>query len=137
MSLSKKPTDDKKPISSSKLVGLLTPGKKPSIEAKTPTLQNISVTGKRIAPKDIPIAIKSSTQVIKPIKAEEYVQIDKTKELAMDNTVKAMAEAEGNAPPLKGTSLHNRYKEQIDFVNSTGEKLSIQKDDVGASARNG
>ena len=131
MSLSKKPTDDKKPISSSKLVGLLTPGKKPSIEAKTPTLQNISVTGKRIAPKDIPIAIKSSTQVIKPIKAEEYVQIDKTKELAMDNTVKAMAEAEGNAPPLKGTSLHNRYKEQIDFVNSTGEKLSIQKDENG------
>ena len=131
MSLSKKPTDDKKPISSSKLVGLLIPGKKPSIEAKAPTLKNVSVTGKRIAPKDIPASRISSTQVSKPISAEQYVQIDKTKELAMDNTVKAMAEAEGNAPPLKGTSLHNRYKEQIDFVNSTGEKLSIQKDEQG------
>jgi hypothetical protein len=89
------------------------------------------VTGKKIAPKDIPASRISSTQVAKPISAEQYVQIDKTKELAMDNTVKAMAEAEGNAPPLKGTSLHNRYKEQIDFVNSTGEKLSIQKDEQG------
>jgi len=132
MSLSKKPTDDKKPISSSKLVGLLTPGKKPSIEAKTPTLQNISVTGKRVeAPKDIPIARKSSTQVIKSVKPAEYEQVDRTRSLAMDNTVKAMAEVDGYAPPQKGTSLYNNYKQQIDFVNSTGEKLSIQKDEEG------
>jgi len=132
MSLSKKPTDDKKPISSSKLVGLLTPGKKPSIEAKTPTLRNISVTGKNVqAPKDIPDARVSSTQVIKPIRAEEYIQLDKVRELAMDNTVKAMAEADGYATPQKGTSLYNNYKQQIDFVNSTGEKLSIQKDAEG------
>ena len=132
MSLSKKPTDDKKPISSAKLVGLLTPGKKPSIEAKTPTLKGISITGKKVeAPKEIPATRISSTQVVKTIKPVEYEQVNKTKELAMDNTVKAMAEADGYAPPLKGTSLHNRYKEQIDFVNSTSEKLSIQKDENG------
>ena len=132
MSLSKKPTDDKKPISSSKLVGLLTPGKKPSIEVKTPTLKGISVTGKRVeAPKDIPASRISSTQVVKPVKAEEYIQLDKTRELAMDNTVKAMAEADGYAQPQKGTNLYNNYKQQIDFVNSTGERLSIQKDEEG------
>jgi hypothetical protein len=100
MSLSKKPTDDKKPISSSKLVGLLTPGKKPSIEAKTPTLKGISITGKKVeAPKEIPATRISSTQVVKTVKPVEYEQVNKTKELAMDNTVKAMAEADGYAPP--------------------------------------
>lgn len=129
MSLSRNTTDDKKPIPRARLVELLTPGKKPTIQAEAPSLKGVSVTGKRVeAPKEIKPSIKSSTAVVKTIVPAEYESVDQRKAIAMDNTIEKMATADGYAAPAKGTSLYNNYKTQIDFAK---DNLVIEKDENG------
>jgi len=129
MSLSRNTTDDKKPIPRARLVELLTPGKKPTIQADAPSLKGVSVTGKRVeSPKEIKPSIQSSTAVVKTIVPAEYESVDQRKAIAMDNTIEKMATADGYAAPAKGTSLYNNYKTQIDFAK---DKLVIEKDENG------
>jgi hypothetical protein len=133
MALSKQPTDDKKPIPRARLVELLTPRKKPTIEAEKPSLKKISVTGKSVqAPKEIPAARIASTAVVKPVVPAEYEQVDKRRSIAFDNTIEKMALADGYAAPAKNTPVYNQYKTTLDFARKTeGTGLVIKNDEEG------
>lgn len=109
----KKKPAPKQPVDRAKLVKLLTPARKPQIQAETPSLQNISITGKRVSPPvDIAPSIVASTEVSKPVNAQDYFAVDKRKEEILSNTIKRMASADGLDITTADSSLWKEYEKE-------------------------
>lgn len=112
MGLSKKPSEDKKPISRDKLAKLLAQPKRPKIKAELPSLAEVPTAKTKIK---VPTAIEPSraegTFVAKKF-APGYTPsevFDRT----LDNTVGMMAENMGVKTPEKGSYEYNVIKDDV------------------------
>ena len=112
MGLSKKPETDKKPISREKLAKLLTSAKKPTINAKLPSLTEVPTQKPAIKiPTAIEPARAEGTSVAK--KFQPGYTPSEVFNRTLDNTVNMMAGNTGIQAPEKGSYEYNVIKDDI------------------------